>query len=113
MAKVKKTYEAICDFLARDQFLDCCSRELYLYLKPKLFKILEELAHEADLFADAQGGVPRCVSKGQRETRSQVTHTFENQFDKKPSNSGKIFGKPIRHITVGTTRIRGYRLALK
>ena len=34
LAKVEKTYEAICDFLARDQFLDCCSHELYLYLKP-------------------------------------------------------------------------------
>ena len=35
LAKVEKTYEAVCDFLARDQFLDCCSHELYLYLKPK------------------------------------------------------------------------------
>ena len=37
LAKVEKTYEAVCDFLARDQFLDCCSHELYLYLKPKPF----------------------------------------------------------------------------
>ena len=45
LAKVEKTYEAVCDCLARDQFLYCCSRELYLYLKPKPFKALGELAH--------------------------------------------------------------------
>ena len=65
LAKVEKTYEAVCDFLARDQFLDCCSHELYLYLKPKTFKVLGELAHKADLFSDAKGGVPLCISKGQ------------------------------------------------
>ena len=53
LAKVEKTYEAVCDFFARDQFLDCCSNELYVYLKPKPFKALGELSHEADLFADA------------------------------------------------------------
>ena len=30
LAKVEKTYEAVFDFLAGDQYLDCCSRELYL-----------------------------------------------------------------------------------
>ena len=69
LAKVEKTYEAVCDFLARDKFLDCCSHELYLYLKPKLLKVLGELAHEVDLFADAKGGVPVCVSKQQDEVR--------------------------------------------
>ena len=29
LAKVEKTYEAICDFLVQDQFLDCCSSKLY------------------------------------------------------------------------------------
>ena len=33
LAKVEKTYEAVCEFLARDQFLNCCIHELYLYLK--------------------------------------------------------------------------------
>ena len=93
MAKVEKTYEAVCDFLARDQFLYCCSHELYLYLKPKPFKVLGELAYEADLFTDARDGVPGCVAKGQRETRSQVTHTYENRVDLKPSISCKICGK--------------------
>ena len=38
MAKVEKSYETVCDFMARDQFLDSCSRELYVHLKPKTFK---------------------------------------------------------------------------
>ena len=79
--------------MALDQFLDCCSHELYLYLKPKPFKVLGELVHEADLFADAWGGVPGCVAKGQRETKSQFTHTYENQVDRKPNISCMICGK--------------------
>ena len=93
LAKVENTYEAVCDFLARDQFLDCCSHELYLYLKPKTFKVLGELAHEADLFADARGGVPGCVAKGHRETKSQVPHNYGNQVDRKSNISCKICGK--------------------
>ena len=96
MAKVEKTYEAVCDFLARDQFLDCCSHELYLYLKPKPFKVLGELAHEADLFADAKGGVPLCISKGQRGSKvvDQAQPKVEPKQDQRPVVKCKICGKP-------------------
>ena len=69
LARVEQTYEAVCDFLARDQFLDCCSHELYLYLKPKPFKAIDELAHEADLFADAKGVFPCVFQKGSAEVK--------------------------------------------
>ena len=96
LAKVEKTYEAVCDFLARDQFLDCCSHELYLYLKPKPFKALGELSHEADLFADAKGGVPLCVSKGKHESKSvdQAQPKVEPKQDQRPVVQCKICGKP-------------------
>ena len=96
MAKVKKTFEAVCDFLARDQFLDCCSHELYLYLKPKPFKTIDELAHEADLFADAKGSVSMCISKGQRENKvvDQVQPKAEPKQDQRPVVKCKICGKP-------------------
>ena len=96
LAKVEKTYEAVCDFLARDQFLDCCSHELYLYLKPKTFKVLGELAHEADLFADARGGVPLCISKGQHESKGvgQAQPKVEPKQDQRPVVKCKICGKP-------------------
>ena len=96
MAKVEKTYEAVCDFLARHQFLDCCSHELYLCLKPKPFKVLCELAHEADLFTDAKGGVPLCVSKGQHKSKSvdQVQSKVEPKQDQQPVVKCKIYGKP-------------------
>ena len=96
MAKVEKTYEAVCDFLARDQFLNCCSHELYLYLKPKPFKALGELSHEADLFADAKGGVPFCVSKGQHKSKSvdQAQPKVEPKQDQRPVIKCKICGKP-------------------
>ena len=69
MAKIENTFEAICDFMARDQFLESCSRELYIHLKPKTFKKLDEMAKEADLFAEARGGVHTCTNKGQRDNR--------------------------------------------
>ena len=96
LAKVEKTYEAVCDFLARDQFLDCCSHELYLYLKPKPFKVLGELAHEADLFADAKGGVPLCITKGRQESKvvGQAQPKVEPNKDQRPVVKCKICGKP-------------------
>ena len=96
LVKVEKTYEAVCDFLARDQFLDCCSHELYLYLKPKPFKAIDELAHEADLFADAKGGVPLCISKGQHKSRGvdQAQPKVEPKQDQRPVVKCKFCGKP-------------------
>ena len=96
LAKVEKTYEAVCDFLARDQFLDCCSHEIYLYLKPKPFKALGQLSHEADLFADAKGGVPMCIAKGQRENKvvDKVQPKVEPNQDQRPVVKCKICGKP-------------------
>ena len=96
LAKVEKTYEAVCDFLARDQFLDCCSHELYLYLKPKPFKVLGELAHEADLFADAKGGVPLCITKRRQESKvvGQAQPKVEPKQDQRPIVKCKICGKP-------------------
>ena len=96
LAMVEKTYEAVCDFLARDQFLDCCSHELYLYLKPKPFKAIEELAHEADLFADAKGGVPLCITKGRQESKvvGQAQPKVEPKQDQRPVVKCKICGKP-------------------
>ena len=92
LAKVEKTYEAVCDFLARDQFLDCCSHELYLYLKPKPFKAIDELAHEADLFADAKGSVSMCISKN--KVVDQAQPKVEPNQDQRPVVKCKICGKP-------------------
>ena len=44
MAKIEKPFEAICDYMARDQFLELCSRELYVHLKLKRFINLDEMA---------------------------------------------------------------------
>ena len=69
MAKIENMFEAICNFMARDQFLESCSRRLYVHLKPKTFKNLDEMAKEADLFAEARGGVHTCTNKGERNNR--------------------------------------------
>ena len=71
MAKVETSFEAMCDFTGRDQFLESCSRELYVHLKPQPFKNLDEMATEADLVAEARGGVYNCVHKGNETVRAQ------------------------------------------
>ena len=63
MAQIENTFEAICLFMARDQFLESCSRELYVHLKPKTFKKLDEMVKEADLFTKARCGVHTCTNK--------------------------------------------------
>ena len=57
MAKIENTFEAKCDFKARDQPYVSCSGELYVHLKPEMFKNLDEMAKQADLFAEVQGGI--------------------------------------------------------
>ena len=66
-----------------------------MYLKPKTFKVLGELAHEADLFADAKGGVPLCISKGQRGSKGvdQAQSGVEPKQDQRPVIKCKICGK--------------------
>ena len=82
MAKIENTFEAICDFMARDQFLESCSRELYVHLKPKTFKNLNEMAKEADLFAEARGGVHTCTNKGQRDNRGAAQNHSKPDVNK-------------------------------
>ena len=51
MAKIDKFFEAVCDFMARNQFLESFGRELYVHLKPKPFKNLDVMAREEDVLA--------------------------------------------------------------
>ena len=71
MGNVEKAFEAVCDFMARYQFLESCNRELYVLLKPKAFDNLGAMAKEADLFAEAHWGVFSCVNKGNKIIRAQ------------------------------------------
>ena len=88
MAKVEKSFEAVCDFIARDQFLEACSRELFVHLKPKAFENLEAMAKEADLFAEARGGVFSCVNKGQRDNDNKGA--AHSKPESKPSGKPEI-----------------------
>lgn len=106
LANISKTFEAVCDFMIRDQFLESCNHELYVHLKTKEFQCMADMAKKADLYAEARGGVSNCVSKGQCENRGPQPN--------KPS-SGKPSGNPqikcsyvvrgILHISVLRTPI--------
>ena len=90
MAKVEKSFEAVCDFMARDQFLEACSRELFVHLKPKAFENLDAMAKEADLFAEARGGVFSCVNKGQRDNNKGAAQSKKISNDQELIQSDPI-----------------------
>ena len=99
MAKVEKSFEAVCDFMARDQFLEACSRELFVHLKSKAFENLDAMAKEADLFAEARGGVFSCVNKGQRDNNKGAAQSKpESKPSGKPEIKCGICGKG--HLTI-------------
>ena len=93
MAKVEKTFDAVCDFLARDQFLEIANQDMYVFLKPKSFKTLGDMARDADLFADASGGVSYCLASGQRDLKSSGQTHIESTSVKRPKLSCNICGK--------------------
>ena len=93
MAKVEKTFEAVCDFLSRDQFLEIANQDMYVFLKPKSFKTLGDMARDADLFADASGGVSYCLASGQRDLKSSGQTRVETPSVKRPKLSCNICGK--------------------
>ena len=99
MAKVEKSFEAVCDFMAHDQFLEACSRELFVHLKPKAFENLDAMAKEADLFAEARGGVFSCANKGQRDNNKGAAQSKpESKPSVKPEIKCGICGKG--HLTI-------------
>ena len=63
LGKVDPTYEGVLDFLIRDQLLSVSQRELYLFLKSKAIVDSNELAVQADLFAESRGGSHMVVVK--------------------------------------------------
>ena len=87
MAKVEKSFEAVCDFMTRDQFLEACSWELFVHLKPKAFENLDAMAKEANLFAEARGGVFSCMNKGQRDNNKGAA---QSKPESKPSGKPEI-----------------------
>ena len=99
MVKVEKTYEAVCDFMACDHFLESCNRELYDHLKPKMFKNLDEMAREANLFAELWSGVSNCIVKGQHQNRDSkgFSKVKPSKSGNKPEIKCRICGKP--HLT--------------
>ena len=99
MAKVEKSFEAVCDFMARDQFLEACSRELFVHLKLKAFENLDAMAKEADLFAEAREDVFSCVNKGQRDNNKGAAQSKpESKPSGKPEIKCGICGKG--HLTI-------------
>ena len=92
MAKVEKSYEAL---------LESCSRELYVHLKPKLFENLDEMAREADLFAEVRGGALTWINKEKRDrdaAQNQQNVMDCNKPSERPAIKCSICGKG--HMTI-------------
>ena len=70
------------------------SRELNVHLKPNL----DAMAKEADLFAEARGGVFSCVNKGQQDNKGAAHSKPESKPSGKPEIECGICGKG--HLTI-------------
>ena len=99
MAMIEESYESVCDFFSLEiSFSNSYSREMYVHLKPKSFKSLEEMAKEEDLFAEARGGVYTCVNKAQRDKKGGSQHKSDSKPSGKPEIKCSICGKG--HFTI-------------
>ena len=69
-------------------------------MKPKAFENPDAMAKEADLFAEARGGVFSCVNKGQRDhdNKGAVHSKPESKPSGKPEIKCGICGKG--HLTI-------------
>ena len=82
------------------RFLEACSWELFVHLKPKAFENLDAMAKEADLFAEARRGVFSCVNKGQRDNdnKGAAHRKPESKPSGKPEIKCGVCGKG--HLTI-------------
>ena len=81
-------------------------RELFVHLKPKAFENLDAMAKEADLFAEARGGVFSCVNKGQRDNNKGAAQSKpESKPSGKPEIKCGICGKG--HLTIRCYKNQG------
>lgn len=55
MANVEKTYEGVRDCMVVEQFLNCCSNKLSVFLKERKVASLDDVAEHADQYLEAQG----------------------------------------------------------
>ena len=96
LAKVNETYEGVLDFLVRDQLLSISQKELYLFLKSKSIVDSNEMATQADLFAESRGGSHYVVVKDnagwQRygNNRSSTDQGRQNSTTEKQQTSDNV-----------------------
>jgi len=52
MSKTEKSYNKLKDLMLRDQFLQCCGKDLALFLKERIPRNMEEMSRLADQYAE-------------------------------------------------------------
>ena len=55
MSHIHKTYECLVDLLLREQFLNCCSKDLKVYLREHKCSSIDHLAELAERYTEAHG----------------------------------------------------------
>lgn len=83
MAQAAESYEAVCSF----------QWELCVYLKPKSFTGLDEMAVEADLLALICAGVYSYVNRRQRHNKEATDNRSDSQSSGRPEIYCSICGK--------------------
>jgi hypothetical protein len=53
MAKINQSYDAVLDFMVKEQYLDTCPKDLAVFLKERGIKDVDELARIAEQYLEA------------------------------------------------------------
>ena len=90
MSGVDKSFEGLCDLIAREQFIKVCNHDLALFLKERIPEDAEQMAKLADQFKEARGVSASVLSKNSSQ-KNQGPPTFQSKVSKReasPTTSG-------------------------
>ena len=94
LSDLPKTFEALFDFIVKDQFLFICSRELQLYIREHQPKSLEDAARLAERYRESRR-VPKTsvaqIKKNQPKKKDPENNKKNPADDKKPNQTNKNF----------------------
>ena len=71
MSATGKTYDELKDLMMKDQFLQCCGKDLALFLKERIPKSIEEMSRYADQFAEARAVASTSYDKANYRSQGQ------------------------------------------
>ena len=71
MTSTGRSYEGLRDLVVQEQFMECCPRQLQVYLKEKATTQLDELAAYAETYTETHGRPFASLCRGGASEKGQ------------------------------------------